>query len=223
MIFLLLASAIPLADLTKTGDGVFLQRPDPSTGKLATIELGAGRVRIDPPGDPRNRSIETRPNWVVVSETHVPTSQHDPLRTTIRFHPLAGPAMESLYPSEKISLVRRGSSIAKPSRPWSPNSRLGVGLPNGDKKWISMDDARLLLGEYHEDGDGLSMGGDVFAKLVQDRLEVVVTYEGSWRDDKGEGGYVHEETVYSYPLDWLGDGLVGEGFGTLDVVIRAER
>lgn len=222
MILLLLAGAIPLSDVTKNVEVVFLQRPDPATGKMALMAVEAGRMLIDSPDDPRKRRIERTDAWVVVHETQAPATERDPLRQWVRFYPLVGPAVEPLNPAEKISLVRRGSGVATPIRKWSPKQHLLVRDPGDDRKWLSVGATPLELGEYHEDGDGSSMGGDISAKVVGDRLEVTVTHEGSWENEQGEGGYVHEATIYSYPLDWLPDGRIGRGYGTLDVKIRAE-
>lgn len=222
MILLLLAGAIPLTDATKTVDGVFLQRPDPTTGKLAVIAVSPGYTRIDSPDDPRKRTIERREPWVIVHETQVPATERDPLRQWVRYYPVAGPAIEPLFPAEKISMLRRGASVAAPIRRWTQSRQILVRDLNDDRKWKSVGSASLELGEYHEDGIGLSIGGDISARVAGDRLEVTVTYAGSWQNDQGEGGYVHEETIYSYPLDWLPDGRIGQGFGSLEVTIRAE-
>ncbi|QQS03295.1 MAG: hypothetical protein IPK50_13355 [Fibrobacterota bacterium] len=222
MILLLLASALPLTDATKTVDGIFCQRPDPATGKSAVIAVGPGHLELDSPDNPRKRSIERTDTWLIVHETQVPATEHDPLRQWVRFYPVVGPAIEPLFPAERISLVRHGAMVGAPIRPWNQKQRLWVRAPSDDRKWISVGSAPLELGEYHEDGDGLSMGGDISARVAGDRLEVTVTYAGSWQNEQGGDEYVHEETIYSYPLGWLKDGRIGHGYEALEVKIRAE-
>lgn len=212
----LLATVIPLSGASEPADGVFLQHPDSATGNAVLVPLGRGPSYFGSPEPGVRRMARTKGKWVEIVETRPPASDTSTTTTTIRNLPAQGPAREPLHPGEGIFLVRKGASLVGPPPSWTPKDRLEV-QPPGSEEWLVVGSENLLLGEYHEDGDGLSTGGDVFLRIVGNQLLETVTYEGSHELAKGEYRYFQEETLEFYPLAALNDETIGSNFGTLRV------
>lgn len=128
--------------------------------------------------------------------------------------------MEALFALEGISLVRTGASVAKPTRPWSRGRRVEILDPTSQQTWIRVGEVPTKIAEYRVDFDGDSGGGDVLATLVGDRLELTVTGSQGIATVDGERVHTVRETIQSFPLDWMADGIVGGGFGSVKVRIR---